>query len=220
VETSKLLDTVAFAQPYQHWCRLPQNRTFYRDEGDTGHSYAYTSQMDPAGIAEMRHGLPGFAWAGRRDILEKFGLYDACIIGGGDHMIAHALTNTPNTACVHRIVGLRMNKPRFWQVSRLLKEAVRPRSRKFSEHYQRWAEAISCEVKTPPGSVPGHVLHLWHGSNENRRYYQRHSELRKFNYDPGTDLVKNEDGAWEWSDRRADLRQWAENYFQQRREDG
>jgi hypothetical protein len=64
------------------------------------------------------------------------------------------------------------------------------------------------------------VLHLWHGSNENRRYYQRHSELRKFNYDPGTDLVKNEDGAWEWSDRRADLRQWAENYFQQRREDG
>ena len=34
---------------------------------------------------------PGLAWVARRDFLEEFGLYDSCIVGGGDSSLAYAL---------------------------------------------------------------------------------------------------------------------------------
>lgn len=219
VQTSKLLDSVAFAQPYQEWIRLPENNLSYHGEGETGFSFASTSQTDPGSIAQMQHGLPGFAWAGRREILEKFGFYDACIIGGGDHMMAHALTGTPDSNCVHRIVGLRPRKERS-PISKLFGYVSDLRPNRFAEHYRSWASAIYTEVRSPLGCVPGRLLHLWHGSSENRRYYQRHKELRRFHYNPTEDLWINQDGTWEWNGRRSDMHRWAENYFRQRQEDG
>ncbi len=216
VQTSKVLDTVPIAQPFQEWCRLGENETVFRGDGETGLSFTHRHQSEPEAAKSAEHGFPGYAWAARRDLLEKHGFYDACIIGAGDHMMAHALSGTTNTICVHRVLGL---LPERRIIYRLMRPFAKP-SRRFQEHYEQWASAIQRDVRNEIGSVPGQVLHLWHGSHANRRYHKRHEELRRFRFDPSCDIQKNSDGAWEWSDRRPDMRRWAEDYFRQRREDG
>jgi hypothetical protein len=41
------------------------------------------------------------------------------------------------------------------------------------------------------------ALHLWHGDLVNRRYGSRNAILRRHDFDPATDLRRNEDGLWE-----------------------
>ena len=216
VQTSKILETVPVAQPFQHWCRLAENETVFRGDGENGESFTFKHQSDPAAAREMRHGFPGYAWAARRDVLDRHGFYDACVIGAGDHMMAHALTGTTNTTCTDRVLGL---LPERRILQRIAHPFAKP-SRLFADHYEKWASAIYADVQNNIGSVPGNALHLWHGDLENRRYHKRHEELRGFHYDPDTDLIKNSEGAWEWSKKRADMRRWAENYFRLRKEDG
>ena len=216
VQTSKLLDTVPAAQPFQQWCRLPENELIYRGVGESGESYAYRNQLARKGAADTRRGFPGFAWAARRDLLDTHGLYDACIIGAGDNMMAHALSGNPGTETVQRILGLLPER-------RLLRRLAHPfahRSHNFADHYEQWAAAIFADVRSDLGSVPGNLMHLWHGDLKNRRYNRRHEEMARFAFNPETDLWKNSDGAWEWSPERSDMRRWAERYFRQRKEDG
>ncbi|MES2464739.1 MAG: hypothetical protein V4671_29600 [Armatimonadota bacterium] len=215
VETSKVLDTFPAAQPFQQWCRLPENELVFRGEGETGESFTYQYRKSAA-EDDVPQGFPGFAWAARRDVLEKHGFYDACIIGGGDNMMAHALSGDTAAPRVQRILGV---LPEKRLLRRLAHPFARP-SRYFADHYERWAAGIHADVQGNLGSVPGHLLHLWHGSMKDRRYRKRHDEMARFGYNPETDLWKNSDGAWEWSEKRADMRRWAEDYFRQRKEDG
>jgi hypothetical protein len=216
VQTSRLLETFPVVQPFQQWYTLAEEELAFYGEGNTGESFAYKNQRDPDAAQTTQHGFPGYAWAARREILETHGFYDACIIGAGDHMMAHAMSNTTKTICAERVLGL---LPERALIRRLLHPFETP-SRKFAEHYERWAAAIYADIQNNIGSVAGQVLHLWHGTHENRRYHKRHKQLGRFHFDPETDLWKNADGAWEWSPQRSDMRCWAEHYFQQRKEDG
>jgi hypothetical protein len=168
----------------------------------TWKSFAAVQKKYPDTLRSGRfdaHGHTGFAWAARREVLEGIGLYDACIAGSGDHMIAHAAYGDTTSRCIHRIVG--ENNPH-------------------AAFFDRWACEFSRRVGGRVGYTPGTLLHLWHGDIENRRYVDRNRELAELNFDPTTDLEIHPSGVWTWRRGRADLQRWAEAYFRHRKEDG
>ncbi len=46
------------------------------------------------------HGHVGFAWGARREVLDKVPLFDKALIGGADHIIAHAGAGHINHSCI------------------------------------------------------------------------------------------------------------------------
>jgi len=139
----------------------------------------------------------GFAWAARRELLNRHGFYDAMVMGSGDLAMACAAFGTMAVAA---------------QFSRL-NEAQ-------SRHYESWAAAFHRDVAANVGYLEGRIIHLWHGERFRRRYIQRHVEFSKMAFDPRTDLRINETGAFEWADGRDDLNRFAVEYFRSRLEDG
>lgn len=202
VETSRLLDSALIVQPFSVAIRLPKDCETYRDEGDVRPSMAAVLGSDARAALEgdyAAHGDTGMAWAARRSLLGRHGLYDACIIGGGDHLIAHAACGAWTAPCLPRLLG---------------------NGQGYGAHFMRWGERFHREVRGSIAAVPGSVLHLWHGEAEHRRYVERHERLHAFSFDPERDLQIGASGCWQWASDKPDLHAWVAEYFRRRREDG
>lgn len=202
VETSALLERWAVVQPFKWVVRLPRGFTAYWGLGDVWKSFGAVYAHDPARLVRGsfdKHGHTGFAWAARRELLERRGLYDACIAGSADHMMAHAMGGDWATACIDRIIG--DNTPH-------------------REYFRRWAEGFHADVRGRVGYVHGTLLHLWHGDIADRRYVDRNQDLVRLGFDPATDLRVGAGGSWEWARDKPALHRWAVEYFGARREDG
>jgi hypothetical protein len=199
-DTSRLLDRVALVQPCSTTIRLPRDLQVYAGEGEVRPSMAAVLQRDPhtarTGIY-ADHGDTGMVWAARRHVLAD-GLYDACIAGGGDHLIAHAAAGAWQSPCLGRILG----------------------DGGYRTHFMRWAERFHRAVGDQIGVVDGTALHLWHGDAEDRRYVDRHHALLAFGFDPRRDLRPGAGGCWEWASDKPELHAWVAHYFRGRREDG
>jgi hypothetical protein len=201
VEAVRQLDAHAVVQLFSKVQRLPRGETWGRKDRRTWSGFAAAAQ-NPESLPTRsfaRHGLVGFAWAARREILIEHGLYDACIGGGGDHAMAHVFAGEPTSACLDQTLGC--------DASRL-------------EHFARWAREIEHSVQGRLSHVPGTLFHLWHGEIADRAYHSRHRELAALNFDPFTDLRIGEGGCWEWASDKLDLHLWAAQYFANRKEDG
>lgn len=201
--TSQALDKYVVVQPFSHAVRLHRDN---RDNGtgalDESFASMFVRDPRPARVGRYhQHGHPGYAWAARRELFEVCGLYDACLTGSGDHLMAHsfaaAMANSPCTR--HTFHG----------------------SPDYAAHFLRWGIQARDVVGGKLGVVPGRVLHLWHGDLADRRYGDREREFRALNFNPERDLRLDENGLWEWSDAAPDLiRSWTNNSFEQRNEDG
>jgi hypothetical protein len=65
------------------------------------------------------------------------------------------------------------------------------------------------------------VHHLWHGDRENRRYVQRHDDLKSLGFDPSLHVTIDAAGLSAWTNHASPkLRQYVLDYFAGRREDG
>jgi hypothetical protein len=200
--TSKALDDHMVVQPFSHAVRLHRDN---RDDGtgDLDESFASMFVRDPRPARLGRyqvHGHTGYAWAARRELFDTCGLYDACLTGSADHLMAHAFAAAMrNSPCmVHTFRG----------------------SMDYAAHFIRWAISARDVVRSKVGVVPGRILHLWHGDLADRRYADREREFRRLEFDPDGDLRLDKSGLWEWSDEAPDhLRAWADNSFH-RNEDG
>jgi hypothetical protein len=201
--TSKALDRYMVVQPFSHAVRL------HRDNLDNGSGIldeSFTSMFvrdpRPARLGRYHtHGHPGYAWAARRELFDECGLYDTCLTGSGDHLMAHAFAAAmAKSPCMnHTFRG----------------------SPDYAQHFFRWAVSARDLVGGKLGVVPGRVLHLWHGDLADRRYGDREREFRMLNFNPAQDLRLDENGLWEWSEEAPDrVRAWTSNLFQQRNEDG
>ncbi len=137
----------------------------------------------------------GYAWAAEKSLLARHGLYDACIVGGGDRAMCGAAYGSLEET-VARFV---MNEPR-------------------AAHFRQWAAAFHDTVRGNVGGHDGRVFHLWHGTPEDRRYVERHALLHDF--DPATDIAIEPSGTWRWATDKADLHNRVREYFWSRREDG
>jgi hypothetical protein len=139
----------------------------------------------------------GLAWAARRDLLEPHGLFDACVIGGGDTALACAAYGAPDIAMhLHA-----MNE----------RQRVR---------YLAWAEPFHRDVRGNVGVIAGEIRHLWHGKLEDRRASERHNGLAAHAFDPDADIAIGAEGAWRWASDKPALHAYVHDYFRDRNEDG
>ncbi|MGW8396076.1 hypothetical protein ACWGLP_05185 [Streptomyces lydicus] len=197
--TSELLAQYAVVQPFTEAIRLPCGQVTYDLRGDVVLSFAYRFHLNPNTLAWSTytdHGHTGYAWAGRRDWIQDCGLYDACLSGTGDHLMAHAFLGDWDFICC----GLRDSPLR--------------------RHFEGWADVVYPQIRSNMGYLDGAALSLWHGSQHDRNYHLATERLQDMSFDPSRDLRIGDNGCWEWGRSRSDLRRWADDYFRLRREDG
>lgn len=155
------------------------------------------------------HGHTGYAWAMRRSLFRKVGLYEAAVAGGADHFMSHALFDDYGF-CIQNAM-----KDDPVQIAHLTAWGKRFR--------QAVVEEMGGDTTANPlGVVPGQIRHLWHGDLANRKYFLRLRELISYGFNPFTDLVALPGQPLEWSQHmnKPELEKYFGRYFNQRREDG
>jgi len=163
---------------------------------DRGATAEHAVAINGGAFAPMQH-APGLAWAARRDLLVEHGLYDACIIGGGDGALMRAAFGFPDLTRIFQ----RMQPDRY-------------------DHYHAWAEPFGRSLAdTGIGYIRGDVYHLWHGRPADRRYIDRHGELAGYGFDPRLDIGPAANGLWAWTSPKPDMHRFVRDYFAARRED-
>ena len=125
--TAERLESFVVVQPYQIACWLPKGLTwappedfrFGVGEGRALHGLACGMATSPpvvrppANAEYFEVGHTGFAWAARRELLDRHGLYDAMIVGAGDLVIGHVMFGGPEywgRTNVHRLL---LSRPQF-----------------------------------------------------------------------------------------------------------
>jgi hypothetical protein len=133
---------------------------------------------------------PGFAWCMKRDWYNKVGFFDYAVSGSGDTLSVAA--------------WLKKTFPPGFQS---LPKALR---REYSKFLNKACPKITCLKGVD-------VLHLYHGSRDNRQYAIRHKIL-EVNTDI-TELIKpNSEGIFEWKHPNLWNPVFFE-YFQNRKDD-
>lgn len=138
----------------------------------------------------------GLAWAARREVMQELGLYDACVLGGGDRILLLAALLNPQAAQFGELNDHQHH------------------------HIHAWHEAFYRRVQGRIGCVEGRLFHLWHGELENRRYDERLTILKEQRFNPQRDLAISDDHVWRWNSEKPQLHDGVRQYFQLRREDG
>ena len=96
-----------------------------------------------------RHGHVGFAWGARRSVVDAMPLYDKALIGGADHIMAHAAAGHINHKCI---------------------------CKSFTDDIDainEWSEKFRRVVGERLGYVKGDLYHIWHGDVAKRQYLKR-----------------------------------------------
>lgn len=100
-----------------------------------------------------KHGHVGFAWGAKRSVLEAMPLYDRALIGGADHIIAHAAAGQIGHSCLQK---------------------------SFTEDIDAindWSEDFEKVINGKISYVIGDLHHIWHGDIAKRQYLKRIQEF-------------------------------------------
>lgn len=95
------------------------------------------------------HGHVGFAWGAKREILEAVPLYDKALIGGADHIIAHASAGQIAHNCITKSFTDNLDE------------------------VNQWSKDFYKVVNGKIGFVKGDLYHIWHGDIDKRQYLKR-----------------------------------------------
>ena len=96
-----------------------------------------------------KHGHVGFAWGARREVLDAIPLYDKALIGGADHIMAHAAAGQIGHSCI---------------------------TKSFTDDIESvndWSRLFYNVVNGKIGYVKGDLYHIWHGDLVKRQYLKR-----------------------------------------------
>lgn len=149
------------------------------------------------GMLEYPH--PGYAWAARRDALERLGgLFELGVSGSGDHHIALAL------------IG---------KAERSMPSSVITACPALIKHLLAWQARALHHINQNIGYVANAIEHSFHGSSKNRRYWDRWSIFVEHAFDPDLDIKKNLFGVIELSGNKPGLRRDIDRYLRSRAED-
>lgn len=197
---SQALDDAAVVQGFATVDRLPRRR-FGFAKGDLVEGFGYrrfkNGNKSIVSGNYHEHGHTGYVWAAHRDLLDRCGLYDCCLSGSGDHLMAHAFAGEFDSDCLNQVFR---------------------KNRSYRGHFGRWAQQVAHITGGHIGFVDAELKHLWHGSPDKRRYRQRDIELTDSLFDPDADLIKNDMGCWEWTLPGQRFNSWASTYFDARDE--
>jgi hypothetical protein len=201
--TRRLLERVSLVQPFSHVHRMPPDWGPGQAPSPDAEVLRSVPFLIASGMpvatclgtpASQIQCTPGHAWAANRALLDEHGVYDACIVGGADTAIARAAYG------------------RFDDALRL--------QPLHAEHYLAWAKPFHAAVRSNVAYVEGKLFHLWHGKTEHRRYRERNESLRRFAFNPFTDVVRDRQGVWQWNSEKPEMHEFVRDYFSSRREDG
>jgi hypothetical protein len=95
------------------------------------------------------HGHVGFAWGARREVLEAVPLYDKALIGGADHIIAHAAAGHIPHSCIQKAFKDDLAEVEAWS--------------------RRFFKIVNGSI----GYASGDLYHIWHGDINRRQYLKR-----------------------------------------------
>jgi hypothetical protein len=204
-QTVARLQTYRVVQPFETACwtdasGLPPPRGLPPGVGE-GHELPSLASTLESAVDRRRvlgryllHGHTGFAWAAHREVIERYGLYDRAILGGGDVINAHALAGDDD----------------FLRGLNLYCRELSPRER---ESIGSWGRAIAAETGGRIASIPGRAVHLYHGPTSSRGYLERLKILRESDFDPECDIVTDAEGCWRWNSDKPILQQRVRDYF-------
>lgn len=207
--TQATLERFSIVQLFSERCNLAQGAT--RNGSDwrpvelvapsTGYAIATgklkRDDLRVAGAYVTGGPTTGLAWAARRSLLDRHGLYDANILGAGDRAVACAA----------------IGRFDYWV------DAAAANSRQ-EQHYRAWGEPFFADVTGKIGFIDGRIFHLWHGDTKDRQYAKRHREFMRFGFDPFSDIAIDANGCWRWNTVKPELHRYLLDYFATRREDG
>lgn len=149
--------------------------------------------IDKNNINPINGGVPGFAWAIRREVIEKIKFLDTQIIGGGDFLMYLSSIN---------------------HIDNFLTETM---NSKWVIAYKKWAYKALKEVNYSINNISGNITHLYHGSMPNRNYQNRYKILNENNYDPKKDLTLSKNKLWKLNNKS--IIKGMNKYFIDRKED-
>lgn len=147
-------------------------------------SFASRVVADP-GMALRRfhdHGHTGYAWLARGAVLQRAGLFDRCIVGGADHVMAHGFLGHSTADCLEPLLGP---------------------SSPLHAAFLRWKRDAVPGAALRLGCVEGTIVHMAHGTPQGRSHLGRNRALTAKGFDPDLHLEVNADACWEWSERGA-----------------
>lgn len=138
--------------------------------------------------------ITGLAWASKKSILSRVGMFpDWCVLSSGDRHMAAGFLGEMGSSFKGNL----------------------------TEEYKlkciRWGERARDVVQGNISYLPGLLLHYWHGERNNRGYLKRWDVMSTFN--PETDIVKDWQGLYRWTDRNPKLRDKFRMLMRERNED-
>lgn len=192
---SRSLESFIVVQPFCEVIQLPAPHPGAADARSlAGVSSAFLWASAPDSF--RMSGRPGFAMAARRSLVDRYGLYDRMILGGGDSLFIGAcvgMSMRANGFTAHETASLR-------------------------DHSETWTSAVGQAAQGSVSFYDQVCIHAWHGDPANRFYGQRGRILRDF--DCVADIAHDPGGPWRWTTDKPDLHRDVRAYFAVRDEDG
>lgn len=121
----------------------------------------------------------GFSWGVRREVIERFGVYDYWITGSSDNAFVLGIWGD----WTNPFIRTRLNEP-------------------MKRHYMEWALPFHEYVGGSVSYFDSSIRHLWHGQ---RNYRKRWMCLKDF--DPYTDIGTAKNGVFEWTSDKSEMHQ-------------
>lgn len=137
------------------------------------------------------YGVPGFAWAARREVLDEIRFLDNQIMGGGDAIMCSAF----------------MQAPQILPSDKLYID---------DETTKKWINKVEKVVDRSVSYLDNNIAHLYHGSESNRAYTNRYKILLDGDGDY-TNKISMNNSLWTCNDKK--LTENIYHYFSNRQED-
>jgi len=196
-ETIHQLQHYAVIQMFQHAVDLgPTGEVFAKHEG---FAWSYHEGKITKQTQKYTSFHPGYAWAIRREAFTQVGgLIETAILGAGDRHMAYGMIGMMNVS---------------------IQPKLHPN---YSVPLMQWQARAERYIQRNIGYLPGTIVHHWHGKKKDRKYHDRWNILVQNQFDPYTDLKRNEHGLLELvviTPRQMKLRDDIRKYMRSRNED-
>jgi hypothetical protein len=176
-KTSKLLDSVDIAHPFETVCLRGLNMGCMRKQSCFVHMMNKGCNVTDNLMNDRPCGTQGFVLAVHRALVDTVGLFDTCVIGGGDTFFLYSCLNMP-----------------LETLPAMQRTYVDALSMPYEDYRQRLHHFYGRPIRM--GFLPNvTVMHGYHGSISDKQYHPRKTILFASNFSL-TDLYKNEDGMW------------------------
>jgi hypothetical protein len=174
------------------------------------HHYADQVQLQPSiAYAHLHEGItrsvaPGLAWGIRSEVFCEVGLFEYCVVGGGDSALAHGALGLAHDSTA-------------WDTNLRHRGFMRDPGPAMLAAYQAWARRLVRVTAGEFGYVDGKVISLPHGAKSARNYPARHRLLAGF--EPELEVTSIGGGPFVWTRAGAHRRDAVARYFFERDED-